>query len=139
MESLKIGEVATRAGVSNDTLRYYEKRGLIAAPRRVGSGAYRHYAPAVVERVLFIKEAQELGFTLADVAELLRLKDAPEARCADMRAQADEKLREIEAKIARLVDLRNTLEDLVEACANRADAPLSECPIIEALEHGHEG
>lgn len=137
MRNLKIGQVARRAGVTPDTVRYYESRGLIPiAPR--GSGGFRRYGSETVDRILFIKEAQALGFTLGDIEELVQLKEAPNARCADVRARASTKLREIEQKIDQLMEMRSALSTLVQACGSET-APLCDCPIIDAMEHHDEG
>ena len=119
METLRIGEVAGRAGVNVQTLRFYERRGLLPEPPRRASG-YREYAPESVRRVRFIKRAQELGFTLAEVEELLRLREDPRIPCREVRATAETKIADIEEKMRRLRAMRAALAALVESCvANR--------------------
>ncbi len=135
MKRLQIGEVAQKAGVSVDTVRYYERRQLIDEPPRRASG-YRQYAPRVIGRIRFIKQAQKLGFTLGDIEELLRLRDAPNTDCSDMLDRAEAKLVEIEEKIAALSDMKSTLEELVDQCRRSQQGSDSECPILDAMEKG---
>jgi MerR family transcriptional regulator, mercuric resistance operon regulatory protein len=120
--------VAARAAVNPQTLRYYERRGLLAAPVRSPAG-YRAYPAGAVRRVRFIKRAQELGFTLSEVGRLLALGD-PQS-CARARALAAEKLSVVRARIADLDRMRAVLESLVERCdAVRGKVA---CPIIQTL------
>lgn len=135
MERLKTGEVARKAGVSVDTVRYYEQRGLIDEPPRRASG-YRQYPPRVIGRIRFIKQAQKLGFTLGDIEELLRLRDAPNTSCSDMLHRAESKLVEIDEKIAALSNMKTTLEELVDQCRRSQRQADSECPILDAMEAG---
>jgi len=127
---VKIGEVAGSAGVNIQTLRYYERRGLLPKPRRQSSG-YREYEPETVQLVRFIKRAQELGFTLAEVSDLIRLRKTDQRRAPQVRALATAKLEDIERKIIQLDAMRQALKVLVEECACEGKAPA--CPIIEAL------
>lgn len=130
LDGVKIGSVAKDAGVGVDTLRYYERRGLLAKPTRRGSG-YREYPPETAQLVRFIKRAQGLGFTLEEVGELLRLREGGNRVRA--RALAEEKVGEIDEKLSRLTAMRRALSGLVSACScNSGRAP--KCPIIEALE-----
>lgn len=125
------GEVAEAAKVTAETVRYYEERGLIPAPRRSGAG-YRLYGPDFVERIRFIKRAQELGFTLAETEGLLAVGlDAPDGTCGDVRAQALAKLEDVEAKLRDLEAIRDALRRLAEACPG--SGPTSACPILDAL------
>lgn len=128
---LRIGEVAVQAGVNVQTLRYYERRGLLAEPERTASG-YRLYAPEAVRRVRFIKRAQELGFSLREIEQLLRLRDDRASSCEEVQALAEAKIRTIEGKLRQLEALRAALEVLVRSC-ERGDAD-RECPILEAIE-----
>lgn len=132
---MRVGEVAKAANVNIQTLRYYERRGLVPAPSRRPSG-YREYEADTVRLVRFIKRAQELGFTLAEIGELLVLREAsahrrPEAggRAA---ATATAKIGQIDGKLRRLTAMRAALAQLVETC--RCDRGALVCPIIEALE-----
>ncbi|HEV8362478.1 MAG TPA: MerR family transcriptional regulator [Gemmatimonadaceae bacterium] len=130
---LRIGHVAERANVNVQTLRYYERRGLIPAPRRRPSG-YREYPDDTVRLVRFIKRAQELGFTLNDVQELIELRQNRTKSRAQVRALAAAKVSDITVRVRRLNAMRHALEDLLGACD--CDAAARECPIIEALEDG---
>jgi MerR family transcriptional regulator, copper efflux regulator len=131
MSGLTIGEVAEQAHVHVETLRYYERRGLVARPPRSASN-YRLYAEDTVRRVRFIKRAQELGFSLNDIKELLSLRADPEAGCAEVRACAEAKMKDIDAKIGALTAMRHALSTLVTECSG--EGPLSDCPILESLE-----
>lgn len=131
MSGLTIGEVAEQANVHIETLRYYERRGLVARPPRSASN-YRQYPEDTVRRVRFIKRAQELGFSLNDIQELLSLRADPEAGCAEMRACAEAKMQDIEAKIGALAAMKSALATLVVECSG--EGPLSDCPILESLE-----
>lgn len=125
------GQVAEAADVTSETVRYYEERGLIPPPRRSPSG-YRIYGPPYVERIRFVKRAQELGFTLAEIGELLDLRVDPETDCGDVRAHATAKLSDVEAKIRDLERIRDALGPLTLAC--RGEGPTSACPILEAMQ-----
>jgi MerR family copper efflux transcriptional regulator len=131
MSGLTIGEVAEQAHVHVETLRYYERRGLVARPPRSASN-YRLYAEDTVRRVRFIKRAQELGFSLNDIKELLSLRADPEAGCAEVRARAEAKMEQIDAKIGALTAMKCALSTLVVECSG--EGPLSDCPILESLE-----
>lgn len=135
---IRIGDLATRAGVTADTLRYYERRGLLHPSGRRASG-YREYAADAVGVVQFIKHAQVLGFTLAEIDELISLRGAPARRGAgvQVREVAVAKIADIEGKIRMLATLRTALADLVVACEQTCDtdtvSDLRHCPIIAAL------
>ena len=131
MTGFTIGEVAKRAGVNIDTLRYYERRRLVEKPPR-SSANYRRYPEDTVQRVRFIKRAQELGFSLEEIRELLSLRAAPKTRCADVRQRAEEKIQDIEEKVRVLRRMKKALGKLVSEC--RSDGPVTECPILEALD-----
>ena len=128
---LRTGELAAQAGVNVETIRFYERRGLIQEPRRRSSG-YREYPAEAVKVVRFIKRAQELGFTLREVQELLRLRDSQAAGCADVRAAASAKMKDIDRKIDTLRAMRGALEVLLDSCTR--DGSTRECPILEAIE-----
>lgn len=132
MDGMTRSEVAERAGVGRETVRYYEERSLIPEPRRSASG-YRLYGESYVERIRFIGRAQELGFTLEEIKELLELRGGPEATCADVKAQAEAKIENVEAKIRDLKRIRNALTTLAKTCAG-GTAPTAECPILDAME-----
>lgn len=130
-ERLTIGDVASRAGVNIQTLRYYERRRLLPEPPRLPSG-YRQYPADTVRLVRFMKRAQALGFTLREVQELLRLREARARSRPAVRAVAEAKLKTIDEKIRRLRAMRKALDGLLTACAG--DGARSECPILEALD-----
>lgn len=128
---MTIGEVADRSNVNVQTIRYYERRGLLPTPRRSPSG-YRQYSANNVERIRFIKRAQALGFSLKDIGELLALRVAPSTNCEEVLHHAEAKLCDIDERIEALQRLRRSLESLAGACRNRLTT--SDCPILEALE-----
>ena len=130
-ETLTTSEVAEQADVNVQTVRYYERRGLIPEPPRTSAG-YRQYSPDHVARIRFIKRAQELGFTLEEANDLLQLRATPDADRADVRSVAQDKIDEVEAKIRDLQRIRDTLGKLVAACEGHGST--SECPILDALE-----
>jgi Hg(II)-responsive transcriptional regulator len=130
--SLTTGQVADEAGVKNDTVRYYEERGLIDEPPRTSSG-YRQFSPDTVQRINFIKRAQELGFTLAEIEELLELADG-KGSAEDILNKTESKIAEIEQKISHLQTLRDSLTELADACPG--EGPLSRCDILDSLSGG---
>lgn len=131
MNGFTIGEVAERADVHVETLRYYERKLLIQKPPRTTSN-YRAYPPETVRRVRFIKRAQELGFTLAEIKELLSLRAAPKSRCSDVRVRAAAKIEDIDEKMRTLRRMKKALGKLVTECSGKG--PVAECPILEALD-----
>jgi MerR family mercuric resistance operon transcriptional regulator len=131
MSGLTIGEVAEQAKVHVETLRYYERRGLVAQPPRSASN-YRLYPKDAVRRMWFIKRAQELGFSLKDIKELLSLRAATEAGCHEVRACAEAKMKDIDAKIGTLTAMKYALSTLAAECSG--EGPLSDCPILASLE-----
>ena len=131
METFTIGQVAKQAGVNIETIRFYEREGLIPEPPRKPSG-YRQYSPDFVKRILFIKRAQALGFALKEIADLLALRVEPDTACDDVRKRAETKLAAIEEKIQTLERLRVILGQLISACNQRQ--PTNDCPILAALE-----
>src|SRR3954454_756861 len=133
---MTIGQVARQAGVGVETLRFYERQGLLEDPGRRASG-YRQYDPAVVGRLRFIQRAKALGFTLREVKDLLRLHQDADATRADVKRRALEKVADIEAKIEDLQRMRAALGELAGACDG--DGPLHGCPIIEALAGPQDG
>lgn len=132
METLSIGQVARRAGVHVETLRFYEREGLIAEPERRPSSRYRQYPPRAVQRVRFIRHAKDLGFTLKEIRELLDLRVDPGSTCADVRRRAREKIAGIEERVDRLQRMKAALERLARKCRGRG--PTTECPILEELD-----
>ena len=128
--SIRTGEVAARAGVNIQTLRYYERRGLLKEPPRRPSG-FRKYPEEAVRVVRFIKHAQELGFTLREIDELLRLRQDRDRTCAQVRRAAEAKIADIDFKLSRLAAVRSALDVLVQSCRNKR---ARQCPLIEALD-----
>ena len=128
MSELTIGSLADEAGVNVETIRYYQRRGLMPEPDRPAHG-YRRYGATTVKRVRFIKRAQALGFTLEEIGGLLKLDEAH--ACAETRELASHKLQTIETKLADLVAMRKALTALL--CQCDAGAMKGNCPIIHAL------
>ncbi len=129
-----IGALASDAGVNVETIRFYERKGLLRKPPRKSSG-YRQYQAEDSQRIRFIKRAQDLGFTLKEIAELLELDTDPTATCGDMRGQAERKLSEVESKIKDLNRMKKTLKRLADACGENKKAVQS-CRILDCFESG---
>ncbi|MES7707481.1 heavy metal-responsive transcriptional regulator [Cutibacterium acnes] len=127
---MKIGEVARRVGIPIDTVRYYERNGLLPPPARRASG-YRDYHDSDIARLNFVLRAKALGFTLVEIRELLQLSDAAEGDMANIRGLAASKLQDIEQRIAQLARVRDALKGLVDACPGRGH--VSGCPIRSTL------
>ena len=127
---MKIGQLARQAGVPIDTVRYYERHGLLPEPTREASG-YRVYQPTDVDRLRFVRRAKALGFTLVEVRELLALSDHRDEDMAELRATAAGKLADIDYKLAELTRIRAGLQTLVNACPGHGE--LRSCPILHAL------
>ncbi len=130
MDTLMIGGVARLAEVGVETMRFYEREGLIESPPRRASG-YRQYPSDTVDRVRFIKRAKALGFSLKEIKELLSLRAAPRAKCADIRQRAEEKVQDIDERIETLRRMRKALAKLMAEC--EGSRPVTECPILESL------
>lgn len=130
IQHLTIGKTAAEAGVSVETIRFYERRGLIVQPPK-GEG-YRVYPAEMVARIRFIRQAQQIGFSLREVQELLSLRADPASDCADVRRQAAQKIEEVDRKIADLQRMRAALETVTSFCPGRGG--LMECTIMVALE-----
>lgn len=126
-----IGHAARRASVGIETIRFYERRGLIKQPARPQSGGYRFYDDEVIERIRFIRQAQELGFSLREITELLSLRADPAADCSDVQAQALTKREEVDRKIVQLRHIRAALDELIATCPG--GGALRACTIIDAL------
>jgi len=127
---MKIGTLARQADVAIDTVRYYERQGLLPAPARTASG-YRSYADGDVARLRFIRRAKALGFTLGEIRELLELTGRRAHDMAGVKSAAIQKLADVDARIAELQRMRGGLERLVAACPGHG--PLEHCPILDAL------
>jgi MerR family mercuric resistance operon transcriptional regulator len=129
--TLTTGEVADQAGVNLQTVRYYERRGLIPEPPRT-AGGFRQYAPEVVARIRFVKRAQELGFTLDEIEGLLALRADAGADATEVKHLAEAKVIDIAAKIRDLERMKETLEALAAACSG--EGTTRECSILHALD-----
>jgi DNA-binding transcriptional MerR regulator len=124
MRTMTIGELARAAGVNVQTVRYYERRGLLEEPPRRASG-YREYPESDLARLGFIRRAQGLGFTLAEIGDLLSLRVDPRTTSADVHRRVEEKLTDLRR-------IRGALRELAASC--KAHGPVGECPFLEALE-----
>lgn len=131
MKSLTIGKVAGQADVGVETVRFYEREGLIDDPPRRESG-YRQYPQGTVSRIRFIRRARELGFSLKEIRELLSLRASPLSQCADVRRRVEAKIEDIELKVRTLQRMKKALAKLAAACSGRG--PATECPILDCLE-----
>lgn len=127
---MKIGELAQCVGVGIDTVRYYERHGLLPPPARLASG-YRRYGEADVARLFFVRRAKTLGFTLGEIRELLTLSDRREDDMGGLKAAATAKLADIESRLAELARIRDGLKTLIAACPGHG--ALEQCPILGAL------
>lgn len=127
---MKIGELAHKADVNIDTVRYYERQGLLPEPQRLRSG-YRQYEPGDVSRLRFVRRAKALGFTLQEIRDLLELSSHRERDMAGMKTAAMEKLNDVEEKLAELTRIRDGLRTLVASCPGYG--ALEQCPILSAL------
>lgn len=131
MAGTTISELAKACGVGVPTVRYYERRGLLADPRPRKQG-YRKFDDDDARRLTFVRQAQGLGFTLKEIADLPALRVAGSTTCSDVRSLADTKLREIDEKLRTLRAFRDALASLMAQCARRG--PRSQCPIVDAIE-----
>ena len=130
-ESLTIGRLAKLAGVPIETIRYYERRGLLPEPPRTESG-YRLYGAESVARLRFIKQAQALGFTLEEIGEMLALRVDAETSCDQVRHRAERKVADVAEKIRSLQTIQGALMELIAACAQ--GGPEGGCPFLASLE-----
>ena len=128
--TLRIGEVARLAGVNIQTLRYYERRGILEAPERSRSG-YRQYPVETVELIRTIKRAQKLGFSLDEIERLLRIRDGGNGACTKARDLAVQKLELLNREIHELADVKRTLEELIRDCQPRR--PPEDCGLLTAI------
>jgi Hg(II)-responsive transcriptional regulator len=131
MNRLTISQLAKRAQVNVETVRYYERRGLLPEPPRRASG-YRQYSPDDLAYLKFIRRAQTLGFSLKEIAELLALRMDPTMSCTDVRERAERTLADVDAKIRVLEGIKVALQRLVATCSGQG--PTSACPILDALD-----
>ncbi|WP_027189013.1 MerR family transcriptional regulator [Paucidesulfovibrio longus] len=135
MKGLTIGQLAQQSGVQVETVKFYQRRGLIQQPPRPESG-FRKYSPETVRQIRFIRRAKELGFSLQEISELLSLRVAPGTSCREIKARAEAKLADIQQKQRDLERMETILRQLAETC--QGQGPLSECPILGALDEKEE-
>lgn len=131
MTGITIGQLARQAGIGVETVRFYERRGLIEEPPRRQSG-YRQYPPHAAARLRFIRRAKALGFSLDEIGQLLALRSRPTENREQVRARARAKIADIERRIADLSRMKRALTELADACEKRVDS--DGCPILAALE-----
>lgn len=134
-DTYKIGEVARRADVHRETVRYYERRNLIDKPARRRSG-YRIFTQRHIDQIRFIKRSQELGFTLSEIEELLALRLDDSTSCDHVRQKAESKLEDVQLKMQDLQRISAVLGDLIESC--KADGKTEDCVILRAMEGENE-
>ena len=130
---MTIGKIAKEAGVGVETVRFYERKGLLKRPVKKPSEGFRSYKEEDAKRIRFIKRAQELGFTLKEVAELLALNEKPEATCGDVKLKAQAKLEEIESKLKDLKKMKDSLREIEAAC-DRSKKAVACCRITDCFE-----
>jgi MerR family copper efflux transcriptional regulator len=135
VEALTISRLARLGGVNLETIRYYEREGLLQKPPRTPAG-YRMFPTDTARRVRFIKRAQKLGFSLTEIRELLELRIKPGTKRGDIRARAEAKVADIEQKIQTLEAMKKALRNMTERCDDCG--PLSDCPILESLDAKEE-
>ena len=130
-----IGKLAKAVNVNVQTIRYYERLGLLMPAGRKESyrqSGYRLYDKLSLKRLVFIRHARELGFTLKEIKELLNLSVSPTAKCGDIRKKAEERLMDVYKKIDGLESIRTILKKLIKSCMSRKDT--DECPILKAID-----
>jgi MerR family mercuric resistance operon transcriptional regulator len=130
MRTLTIGQLAKHAGVGVETVRFYERKGLLDEPPRRESG-YRQYALEVVARLQFIRRAKELGFSLKEIGDLLSLRVDPASTCDEVKSRAEAKITDIDTKLRDLQRMKAALVTLAAAC--NGSGPISQCPILDAM------
>lgn len=131
MRVLTIGQVAKQAGIGVETIRFYERSGLLKEPSRNKSG-YREYPADAVAKLMFIRRAKDLGFTLNEIGDLIALRVDADTTCAEVKARAESKIEGIEERIRELQRMKQALKTLAASC--HGTGPASDCPILEALE-----
>jgi MerR family transcriptional regulator, copper efflux regulator len=127
-----ISRAARAANVNVETIRFYERKGLITQPQKPSGGGSRDYGGETVSRVRFIRQAQEIGFSLAEIAELLSLRSDPGAGCADVRQRAIEKRNDVQVKLNRLKHMRDALDELIARCPGAGG--VNACSILDVME-----
>lgn len=134
MRTMKVGELAKKAGINLETMRYYERIGLMPKPNRKESG-YRYYDETDLARVRFIVRSKELGFTLKETKELLSMRIDSDTKCEDVKDLAQRKITDIQMRIKDLESIASHLQSLVNQCTD-GQMSLEECPIVNALDQG---
>src|SRR5690554_3747314 len=129
--SLTIGGLAKAANVNVETIRYYQRRGLLSEPKRP-LGGIRRYGSADIDRLTFVKTAQQLGFSLDEVGDLLRLEDG--THCEEASALAEHKLKDVREKIERLVKIEKALSEMASQCHEKPES--TACPLVASLHEG---
>lgn len=137
MRAMRIGEAAQRAGVGVETIRFYERKGLIEQPPKSAGAGFRVYPEDTVKRIVFIRQAQQIGFSLREITELLALRADPAADCSAVREQAVAKLQQVWRKVEQLGEIGAALESLIAACPGQG--ALEACSILDRLADTHEG
>lgn len=135
MRAMTIGQVAKRSGVGVETVRFYERKGLLDAPPRRESG-YRQYSQEVIRRIQFIKRSKDLGFSLKEIGELLSLRVDPQTSCGEVKERAEAKIAAIDTKLRELRRMKAALVQLAVTCDGHG--PIGQCPILEALDPWEE-
>ena len=131
MSTISIGQVARQAGVGVETIRFYEREGLLEEPARGVSG-YRQYTEQVVKRIRFIKRAQRLGFSLKEITDLLLLRVDAQTSCEEVKQRTEAKIAEVERKLVELQRMRQALLQVASLCTGQG--PASACPMLDALD-----
>jgi len=129
-EEMTIGTLATASDVNVETIRFYERKGILKQPKK--AGGFRYYPKEYITRIRFIKRSQELGFTLAETKDLLDLKIKNQSKCGDVLTKTKVKIEEIDNKISDLKKMKKSLESLASCCVDN-DQPLSDCPILDCF------
>jgi MerR family transcriptional regulator, copper efflux regulator len=132
MSHFTISRAARAANVNVETIRFYERKGLITQPQKPSGCGSRDYGGEIVSRVRFIRQAQEIGFSLAEIAELLSLRSDPGAGCADVLQRAIEKRNDVKVKLDRLQRMRDALDELIARCPGTGD--INACSILDVME-----
>jgi Hg(II)-responsive transcriptional regulator len=135
MSALTIGQLAKSTGVGIETIRFYERRGILPMPPRQRSG-YRQFGPDAVARVQFIRRAQTVGFTLREIEQLLALRDNPDATRQDVRHQVQQKIADVDVRLRELQQIRSDLLALLATCHD--SGTVEDCPILDALSDQHQ-
>lgn len=137
MRAMRIGEAARKAGVGVETIRFYERKGLIEQPPKTAGAGFRVYPEDAVKRIRFIRQAQQIGFSLREITELLALRADPAADCSAVREQAVAKLQQVWRKVEQLQEIGAALESLIAACPGRG--ALEACTILDRLADARGG